>query len=79
MGLMVVVALVVVGLLCLIWPRRVRDYWLRFYSVGSRSRWNPFLPWMRTPAYIVSLRIGGGIMLFGAAVLLVAVIYDVVK
>ncbi len=49
----------VIGVICLFWPKRVQTYALRWASQGPLARLNPFLGWMRTPGYIVSLRICG--------------------
>ena len=52
--------LFVVGIVCLIWPRRIQEYVLSMYQgAGGLRRYNPFLGWMRTEAYIISLRVVG--------------------
>jgi len=43
-----------VGVVCLFWPRAVRDFGLR-----TSPRFNPFLGFMKSPSYIWSIRITG--------------------
>jgi hypothetical protein len=59
-----------VGLLWLCWPRRFQRYMLR---AEKQTPWNPFLPWMRTPGYIYSLR-AMGLLSLAAALVIVAVL-----
>ncbi len=56
----------VIGIICLFCPEKVQQYGLRFYDHHKTAgRLNPFLNWMKTPSYILSLRIIG---LIGIAV-----------
>ncbi len=58
-----------VGIVALVWPERVQDWMLSFHESGSGiARWNPFLNWMRTSSYIVSLRVVG-VLAIGAGCL----------
>ncbi|HXV37881.1 MAG TPA: hypothetical protein VEC18_12075 [Myxococcota bacterium] len=52
--------LVAVGAAALLWPERIQRWVLGFYDdARGLARWNPLLGWMRTPAYVWSLRIIG--------------------
>jgi hypothetical protein len=46
------------AVLCLFWPRAVRDFGLR-----TSPRFNPFIGFMKSPSYIWSIRITGLIAL----------------
>lgn len=49
-----------VGVVALFWPEKVQDFALKFYGNAKfLAKWNPFLNWMQTPAYLLSLRIVG--------------------
>ncbi|WP_145025947.1 hypothetical protein [Geobacter argillaceus] len=64
----------IVGIVCLIWPEKVQEYALKC-SMQGVGKFNPFLSWMKTRSYIITLRIIGV-----AAVIAVAlVIYVVFK
>lgn len=63
-----------VGLVALVWPERIRGWTLSFY-VGARglTKWNPLLGWMRTSSYIMSLRIIGTLSLAAGFLVLLVV------
>lgn len=49
-----------VGIATLWWPEKIQEYTLSFYAnAKGLAKWNPFLKWMQTSGYIVSLRIIG--------------------
>ena len=49
-----------IGLVCLLVPERVQRFGLKYYSRhANAAKFNLFLDWMRTPGYILSLRIIG--------------------
>lgn len=61
-----------VGLICLLWPKKMQEYALR-HSTKFYFWQNPFLGWMKTRSYLVYLRVMGAVFLAaGAFVLLVA-------
>jgi len=64
----------VIGVVCLFWPERIQQFGLDYYaSHRAAARLNPFLDWMKTRGYIVSLRIIG-VMAIGASGLTLFVI-----
>jgi len=66
--------LVAVGIVGLVFPERVQTWALNSHAeAGCLWRWNPFIDWMRSSAYLLSLRIIGGMAILMAGVLLVAV------
>ena len=56
-----------VGLVCLIWPLKVQQYALRSTSI---ARFNPFYNWMKTPAYLLLMRLCGILALAMAVLVL---------
>lgn len=52
--------MMLVGTVCLAWPSRIQQYAIKSASV---AKYNPFLKWMKKPAYIVSLRLCGAVAL----------------
>jgi hypothetical protein len=48
----------IVGIVCLFWPEKVQEYALKcsFQGIG---KFNPFLSWMKTRNYIITLRVIG--------------------
>lgn len=40
-----------VGIVCLVWPYRIQEYYLKSPHV---AKFNPFFDWMKTPSYISS-------------------------
>jgi len=63
--------LLFLGVVCLFWPDRIRDFALRTSSMGLGKTLNPFLSWMRTSQYLWSLRISSAVAL-GALIILLA-------
>jgi uncharacterized protein YjeT (DUF2065 family) len=59
------------GVLALVCPERIRDWMLKAYetSVGI-GRWNPFVEWVKTSNYLISLRIVGGLSILAGCFLL---------
>ncbi len=50
------------GTIALVWPDRIQVWTLGFYEgAHGLAKWNPLLDWMRTPSYVVSLRIVGAL------------------
>ena len=66
------IAFACVGLICMVWPRELQRYILTF---ERRTSWNPFLPLMRTEAYVVQLRLVGFLALVAAVVVAVGVVF----
>jgi len=46
----------VAGSFALLWCDRIQSWILRLHEKSSLKDWNPFLRWMRTPSYTLSLR-----------------------
>jgi len=59
----------VAGVACIGWPEQIRDFGLMRQPKGFK---NPFDSWMRTKAYIVSLRVIGVFCILSALILLLA-------
>lgn len=60
-----------VGIAALWWPEKIQEYALSFYTnAKGLAKWNPFLKWMQTSSYIVSLRIIGVLAILVALVAL---------
>jgi hypothetical protein len=58
--LVVTMGFLSVGLVALLWPRRIQTTALRFYEVHPwHAKFNPFLDWIRTDYYVHSLRVIG--------------------
>jgi hypothetical protein len=64
-----------VGAVALIWPERIQDWMLSFYDRSNGlARWNPFLNWMRTSSYVLSLRVIGGVSVGAGCLILLALL-----
>ena len=64
----------VIGIVCLFWPERIQQFGLDYYlDHKTAAKLNPFLDWMKTRGYILSLRIIG-VMAIGASGLTLFVI-----
>jgi hypothetical protein len=64
-----------VGVLALGWPERIQEYVISFYSnAKGLASWNPFLSWMKTPSYVVSLRIVGALAVVSGLLALYALL-----
>ena len=62
-----------VGIACLLMPERIQTISLNYYAEHpGAGRLNPFLEWMRTPSYILSLRLVGLIALGGCVLIIIA-------
>jgi hypothetical protein len=65
-ALLTALIFLVVGVVCLFWPRGVQRWGLRFYERRrDAAKYNLFLDWMDTDEYVLSLRLIG---LVGVAV-----------
>ena len=59
-SILMVVAFLVFGTICLFYPERIQQYALRYYAVHRTfAEFNPFLHWMKTRSYVLSLRFLG--------------------
>jgi hypothetical protein len=56
----------IVGILCLIWPEKVQEYALKC-SIQEIGKFNPFLSWMKTRSYLITVRIIGIVAVFAVA------------
>ena len=65
----VCLAFLITGSLCLFYAETVRDFALKISTKGW-CRFNPFLSWMKTPGYVWSLRIVGGVAFCSGLLLL---------
>jgi len=64
------------GIGCLFYSKKVQKYALDFYDRHKTAgALNPFLDWMKTPSYILSLRIIGSI---GIAVFILIVVLFII-
>lgn len=51
-----------VGVLALGWPEKLQECALNYYShAQGLAKRNPFIKWMQTSAYVLSLRITGAL------------------
>jgi len=63
-----------IGAVALVWPERIQDWVLRYFEgTQGLAKWNPLLNWMRTPSYIVSLRVVGTLSVGAGCLILLAV------
>lgn len=56
-----------IGIACLFWPEKIQQYGLSYYARHQgAAKFIPFLDWMKTDMYVLSLRIIGigGIAVF---------------
>jgi hypothetical protein len=64
-----------VGIEWLLWPEKIREWALKQdEDAPDLAKWNPLENWMRTPAYITTLRIGGALSIAGGCLLLFVII-----
>ena len=62
----------IVGISCLFFPERIQRSALdRYNSYKGLAKFNPFIDWMKTDGYIISLRLGG---IIAMVIFIVAVI-----
>lgn len=47
------------GLFCIVWPEKIREYTIKYSEIKILGTVNPFLDWIKTPNYILSLKIIG--------------------
>ena len=67
----------VIGIICLFYSKKVQKYALDFYDRHKTAEaLNPFLDWMKTPSYILSLRIIG---LAGIAVFILILVVFIIS
>ena len=64
-----------VGIVCLVWPDKIQD--LAIKSNVKFGKFNLLSDWVKTPAYILSVRIIGGFSLLAA--LLIAYVLMIKK
>ena len=68
-GVVALIAFGTIGVVCLMWPHRIQEFALGYYARHPfQARLNPWLKWMSTPGYVLSLRLIGA-MALGAAVI----------
>lgn len=72
-GLLVLSALAVLGAACVFWPRKIQALYLS--REEHSASWNPFLPWMRTESYILTLRLIGVVSVLASVLGIGAVIF----
>lgn len=67
--------LLAIGLVCLVWPEKVREYGqLGQGRARGIAKFNPFPGWEHTRSYIISLRLGG-VLAIAAGGFLLYVLY----
>lgn len=74
-GIGLFVIFLLVGLVCTLWPERVQSVALKYQPKGSWQALNPFLPWMKTKAYLVFVRLMGFLMVFMSVVALLLLLF----
>ena len=59
------VIFLIIGVACLVWPKKIQEYGPKQSDRGL-GKYNPFLSWMKTRNYLITLRIIGvlGIIVF---------------
>ena len=67
--------LVVVGVVCLIWPQKVQGFALSYHGFFF---YNPFKAWTATRYYLWSLRVGGLIALMCSAMIAISILKSTV-
>ena len=61
------------GLVCLIWPKNIQQYYTKIYNNSSRiAKLNPFSKWMEKLSYILYLRFIGVFLLIICVLLIYA-------
>jgi len=67
--------LLAAGAIALVWPERIQSWTLTFYEgAHGLAKWNPLLDWMRTPSYVVSLRIVGVLSIVAGCLIVLALV-----
>lgn len=80
MALITGIIFLIIGIICLFWPEKIQQYSLDYYiHHKTAKRVNPFLNWMRTPSYILSLRLIGLIGIAGFILILYAFVKDLTR
>ena len=79
-ALLAALAFLVPGIMCFLWPNKIQEFALRYYTVHPLlARLNPFLEWMKTRNYIVHLRICGVLSINAAGLILFAMMRGIEK
>jgi hypothetical protein len=79
-ALLAAVVFFVPGIICLLWPKKIQGFALRYYTIHPLlARINPFLAWMKTRNYIVHLRICGVLAISAAGLILFAMMRGIEK
>jgi hypothetical protein len=67
-----------IGWICLVWPERVQQWSIRYYSRHSTlARFTPFLWWVRSTYYPLQLRLIGIVAILGSLILLFGIVGEV--
>jgi hypothetical protein len=70
-GIATVIIFYAIGIACIVWPERIQRHALKYYDGKSfLEKLNPFFDWMKTPSYIVYLKVMGGFITALATLLL---------
>jgi len=72
-GILGALSFAALGVAWLVCPRAFQRFVLRGHDQGTR--WNPFLPWLKTSSYIVVLRTLGLLCLSASALMAWAMLY----
>ena len=79
-GIIFAALFLTLGLTCLLRPKKVQRYYLDFYERNEKvPKLNPFLGWMHTSAYIISLRLIGVLSLLAFLLIAVTLIAESLK
>jgi hypothetical protein len=80
MGILTALVFLIIGVGGLVWPEKIQEFALKYYADHpSIARLNPFLDWMRTRSYIVSVRIVGFLSISASILVLFATIRGIDK
>ena len=63
------------GAAFLFWPEKLRDFAIKIHSNQPLGRINPFSNWMKTPSYILFLRVSGTLLLLIGLLFLIFVFF----
>jgi len=70
-GIATVIIFYAIGIACIVWPEKIQRLALKHYNGKNfLEKLNPFLDWMKTPSYIVYLKVMGGFITAVATLLL---------
>jgi hypothetical protein len=69
------VIFLIIGVACLVWPEKIQEYGLK-QSAHGLGKYNPFLNWMETRNYLLTLRIIGVMVIIVFLLLVYLLVFD---